>query len=347
MADQRKRGARPSPRHRLAAATPHRITGETPPQFIVIPPRLSMWLNDQEGDCVTAEEAFAKACHSPEVFISDATVQAWAVKNNVQNGAELDQVLTLMRTAGFQQDGVLYNDGPATTVDWTNAAILQNAIAQGPVKLGVAANQLERVVGQKNGWLATGFQRDPNLDHCPSLCGYGPAKLLGQLLGVSIANNFPAYAIFTWGTIGIIDVPSMLAITGEAWLRNPTTVTVGPTPAPIPTPGPTPTPPPAPSNLKQQIDAIFVAAEARFMYFPVIASILRSVQAAVDARLLAAGFRQPHMTSLSIAKGVSLPMPQVMQIIDAAFSGAIAAFPEYAVQLKAVQALVDLYLPMA
>ena len=34
----------------------------------------------------------------------------------------------------------------------------------------------------------------------------------------------PAYALFTWDSIGIIDVPSMLAITGEAWLRNPTTV---------------------------------------------------------------------------------------------------------------------------
>ena len=30
--------------------------------------------------------------------------------------------------------------------------------------------------------------------------------------------------MFTWNTIGIIDVPSMLAITHEAWLRNPTTV---------------------------------------------------------------------------------------------------------------------------
>jgi len=32
------------------------------------------------------------------------------------------------------------------------------------------------------------------------------------------------YAMFTWDSIGIIDQPSMLAITHEAWLRNPTTI---------------------------------------------------------------------------------------------------------------------------
>ena len=35
----------------------------------------------------------------------------------------------------------------------------------------------------------------------------------------------PGYAMFTWNSIGIIDVPSMIAITQEAWLRQPTTVT--------------------------------------------------------------------------------------------------------------------------
>ena len=33
-----------------------------------------------------------------------------------------------------------------------------------------------------------------------------------------------AYAMFTWGSIGIIDVVSLVAITHEAWLRTPTTV---------------------------------------------------------------------------------------------------------------------------
>ena len=58
-----KRGALPSPRSALATATPYsaRLLG-APPEYIVIPPQLSMWGNDVHGDCVTAEEAFAKAC---------------------------------------------------------------------------------------------------------------------------------------------------------------------------------------------------------------------------------------------------------------------------------------------
>jgi hypothetical protein len=31
------------------------------------------------------------------------------------------------------------------------------------------------------------------------------------------------YLLFTWGSIGIIDRTSMIAITDEAWLRLPTT----------------------------------------------------------------------------------------------------------------------------
>jgi hypothetical protein len=35
----------------------------------------------------------------------------------------------------------------------------------------------------------------------------------------------PGYGMFTWDSIGIIDVPSLIAVTHEAWLRQPTTVT--------------------------------------------------------------------------------------------------------------------------
>jgi len=191
-----------------------------------------MWLNDVDGDCVTAEEAFAKACYSPEIFITDATVQAWATKNGVLNGANLWQVLNLMQSGGFPQDGLIYDDGPFTSVEWTDAAIVQNAITHGPVKLGVAGDQLESVVPQSvaNGWIATHFTPDPNEDHCISLCGYGTMESLSKQLAGHVPEGVkwsePAYAIFTWSSIGIIDVPSLLAITGEAWLRNPTSVVV-------------------------------------------------------------------------------------------------------------------------
>ena len=222
------RGAFPSPRHRLAAAEPHKIIGTTPANWLWKPVQLSFWDNDVDGDCVTAEEAFAKACYSPEIFITDDTVVAWATKNGVLNGADLVSVLDLMQSAGFPQDGKLYNDGPFKSVNWMDANVLRNAIVQGPVKLGVAADQLQNVVPNPptNGWVAKGFQPDGNEDHCPSLCGFGSVSWLAEQLGISHPKGIAgfAYAMFTWDSIGIIDMPSMLAITGEAWLRTPTTI---------------------------------------------------------------------------------------------------------------------------
>jgi hypothetical protein len=223
-----KRGALPSPRHRLAAACPHVATTPTPPQWLWKPTQLSFWGNAVDGDCVTAEEAFAKGCGPAGVFITDATVQAWATKNNVLNGADLTQVLDLMQSGGFPQGASVYDDGPFVSVDWTNAALLQNAIAQGPVKIGIAADQLENAVPDPpaDGWFATGFAQDSNEDHCVSLCGYGSIAWLAAQLGGTFSGpeDTPAYALFTWDSIGIIDVPSLVAICSEAWLRKPTTV---------------------------------------------------------------------------------------------------------------------------
>jgi len=224
------RGAMPSPRHRLAGAMPHVIVGPTPPQLLYDPTKLSFWLNNQYGDCVTAEEAFAKACHVPEIFISDQEVETWAKQHSVLNGAMLVDVLDLMVAKGFAQGGHTYDDGPFKSVDWTNAAILQNAIAHGPVKIGIAANQLETVyqAHPKNGWFATGFKQDNAEDHCVSLCGHGTFAWLASQLKVQLPQGIdgatPGYGMFTWDSIGIIDNPSMLAITQEAWLRNPTTI---------------------------------------------------------------------------------------------------------------------------
>lgn len=239
----RPTGARPSSSRAIKGAAMFSPSGTTPPNWIWEPQKLSYWLNNQDGDCVTAEEAFAKACSG--IFIQDSVVQTWAGHNGVLNGAELDQVLDMMASAGFKQDGNEYRDGAKVSVDYTNAAALQNAISQGPVKIGVAAGQLQGVVGQKNGWFATGFRSDHDEDHCTCLPGYGTMAWLAQQLGVTVPSGIdpmkPAYAFFTWDTIGIIDVASMLAITGEAWLRTPTTILIGtnpPTPDPVFTPGP-------------------------------------------------------------------------------------------------------------
>ena len=223
-----KRGARPSPRHRLAGATPHQIRGVTPQNYIGIPQYLSFWGNQTDGDCVTAEEAFAKSCYG--VRITDETVLAWAKKNSVLDGAELTQVMDLMQTQGFRQDGVTYNDGPPSAVDWTNPAVLQNALFPGPVKIAIAADQLEAVyqVYPSTGWIASGFKADQNYDHCVSLTGFGSLGWLAEQLKAPISSidlSAQGYAMFTWNSIGIIDEKSLLCITGEAWVRNPTTLT--------------------------------------------------------------------------------------------------------------------------
>jgi hypothetical protein len=246
------RGAIPSPRNVLAAAIPHQVVTAPPPNLFIRPAQLSFWGNEAYGDCVTAEEAFAKACYNPEIFISEDAAIGWARSNSFLNGAVISDVLQTMMTGGFPaafpmarpateggvQEGKgppvgfhIYDDGPHFSVDWTNSAVLQSAIATGPVKLGVASNELEDVwnlAGGANGWFATGFKPDATEDHCISLCGYGTISWLAQQLGVpvpaSVDGANPGYGAFTWNSIGIIDVPSMVAITHEAWVRNPTTV---------------------------------------------------------------------------------------------------------------------------
>ncbi len=228
------RGAKPSPRHKLAAATPHQIVGLSPANVLYHPATLSMWGNDVHGDCVTAEEAFAKACYNPEIFIPEQVAINWAQAHGVLEGAVISDVLDKMITDGFQTGGATYNDGGHSSVDWTNAAVLQNAISIGPVKIGIGANQLDTAwhakfwnAGKKNGWFITGFTAETEEDHCVTLCGYGTLAWLAQQFGVPVPagvnGNNPGYALFTWDSIAIIDQPSMLAITHEAWLRNPTT----------------------------------------------------------------------------------------------------------------------------
>ncbi|EKK3319984.1 hypothetical protein PMI54_005373 [Salmonella enterica] len=230
---QMKRGALASPRHELAAAKSHEmnILEEIPVNHIWLPETLSTWLNDKYGDCVTAEEAFAKACHNPEIFISDNEVYNWAAAHNVLNGAYISDVLKIMQKDGFSQDGNTYTDGNFYSVNWTDPKLLSSALYQGPVKIGVSANQLESVCkeyGFSNGWIATGFSEDYNVDHCISICGYGTFSWLAEKLNTTLPYNIDGsiygYALFTWGSIGIIDRESLLAITTEAWLRNPTTL---------------------------------------------------------------------------------------------------------------------------
>jgi hypothetical protein len=128
------RGAIPSPPSFIAAAPVFQTVVGAPPNTITIPAQLSMWGNDTYGDCVTAEEAFAKACSNPEIFIPQSTVISWATAHNVLNGATLSGVLQTMQSDGFQQNGNIYDDGGYARVMYTNSGNLMSAIAVGPTR---------------------------------------------------------------------------------------------------------------------------------------------------------------------------------------------------------------------
>ena len=225
-------GEFPTPNHELVAAQPYRAGGGAPESFIAWPTGISFWGNDQAGNSSWAEEAFAKACAEPKVFIPNNVVLFALRECGSSNFA------AFMQTHGFQMDHKAYLDGPFNSVDWTNAAVLHSAIANvGPVKIGIALANLPagaqgQVTPGTSGWAICGLPAGLPENHCASLCGYGSLAALVDLfrrqgVNVNLPPGMPTglcYAMFTWGSIGIIDRQSLMNITGEAWVRNPTTI---------------------------------------------------------------------------------------------------------------------------
>jgi hypothetical protein len=239
------RGAIPSPRSELAAAMPHVPDPNVavPPSFLMWPVQMSSWNNYVYGDCVTAEEAFAKATAAPQTFIPEATAVAWATAHGYLNGAYPSAVLTTMQTNGFPLNHKTYDDGPHFSVNWPTPAILQSAIySHGPVKIGVAAEYFQSAAPGQHGVVTPGtsgwaiYNYPPTSahqeDHCTSLCGYGTlAQLVALFKQHKVVVHPPAgmptglcYAMFSWNSIGIIDQQSMLHMTHEAWIRSPVTI---------------------------------------------------------------------------------------------------------------------------
>lgn len=236
-----QRGAIPSRRNVLARTAPHRPEPSfaVPSIFLLWPQKLSIWGNDRYGNCVTAEEAFKDACN-PGVFIPDTEVLQWARQHHVLNGAELPQVMTAMERKGLVVSGSTYDDGLFSAVDWEDYGTLCAAIAStsSPVKIAVDADLLEAMIATAdgsiaNGWVVFGYPQSSNYDHCTSLCGFGNGgdlvnSFAAKGVGVTLPSGFdpetPSFAMFTWGTIGLIDHESVIAMTGEAWVRNPATV---------------------------------------------------------------------------------------------------------------------------
>lgn len=261
----RPRGAKPTPRHALAAAEPYRPTRAPSTGFAVVPKRLSYWYNNQYGICVSAEEAFAKAvwslmCGMPELFIPDNEVLRWATRYGYRDGAFLTEVMDTMAKDGFTDSGQNYKDGPyGKAIDYTNVSDLQSAIEEGPVKIGIDANALSPNAGNGNGWWSIGGNPGEfgSEDHCVGLSGHGSAEFLFPQLGLPVPSQLKGvngFLLFTWSSLGFVDHPWLLATCAEAWLRNPTTM--GQTPNPAPTPDPTPTP--TPQQLVAQVAPMVV-----------------------------------------------------------------------------------------
>jgi hypothetical protein len=216
-------------------------TISVPSSFLMWPVKMSSWNNYSYGDCVTAEEAFAKAAAAPKTFIPEATVVSWASAHGYLNGAYLTDVMTTMQTDGFPHNNKKYDDGRYNSVNWHNAGILHSAIySHGPVKIGVCAGYFQSpgpgqhgtVTPGTSGWAMYNYPITSPEDHCVSLCGYGTLTQLVALfkkhkVTVHAPKGMPkglCYAMFTWNSIGIIDQQSMLNMTDEAWIRNPVTI---------------------------------------------------------------------------------------------------------------------------
>lgn len=252
MADPRfKTGARRSPRHKLLAVMPFRRLKAPPERFALVPSKLDMWGNDQYGDCVSAEEGFRCACDNPEDFIPAQEVIRWARAGGFLDGAGLTDVMDAMKVGGFKVGANEYRCGQYLGVDYSNESVLQAALATGPVKIAISSQALPGQAGNQQGWSAFGGRPGeyPNTDHCVALCGYGPASWLANQLGAPVPGGAPAgtlYLLYTWSTIGIVDHDWLMSTCAEAWVRNPSTVIVGPEPQPTP-PGPQPMPDPTPT----------------------------------------------------------------------------------------------------
>ncbi len=218
-----------------------------PVSVAYVPTKLSYWLNNQYGDCVTAEEAFNQDCAG--TFLQDKTIQSWAQKYGFLNGAYLTEVMDQMAKSGFSENGNVYGVGSYVAVNYADEASLQSALSVAPVKIGIDANALPSGAGNNQGWWAAGGRvgQYGDEDHCTALCGYGPVAEMFKAVGINAvpagwpAKSKTAYLHFTWSTIGVVDHDWIMSTCQESYLRNPT-ATINGKAVPNPGPGPDPLP---------------------------------------------------------------------------------------------------------
>ena len=250
-----KLGLIPTPPEKLAQVERFQAESRAEiPLAVAFYPKLQMWGNNQYGDCVSAQEAFAKACCG--VQLTDDELIAWAGQHNLLNGANLTDVMDLLKSSPFSVGSHNYGDGPYQSVDFTNEDAVVAAIAQNKAPLNIAIDHtaLSSDAGNQMAWSSVNVQgKYTNYDHCVAIAGYGPAKILYPLYGGQVPAGMDpekrVFPLFTWSTIGLVDLSFFQAATSEMYVRNPTTTTdgaPGPDPIVVPNLDPTPTPPPTP-----------------------------------------------------------------------------------------------------
>lgn len=247
------RGCTPLTREQVGKLTPHKPCSIKATPFNPVPPQLSDWGNGGVGasgpiggDCVTAAAAFKLACQLPEVFIPRANVVEWAKQNGDWNGTDpMSQNQQMQQSGLVDAAGNKWGEGPANYVTLSDQSAMEAALNEGPLSVTVAANQLDRVAGSASGWILTGATTDTGYDHEPAVSAYGTFAALAALMKMTVLPSGinPAtygYLMFTWGTLGLIDRASLLAIGQDALLCLPTAVNQGSSPTPTPKPPRTP-----------------------------------------------------------------------------------------------------------
>lgn len=273
------RGARPSPRHKLSAATAFTMLKAPPAQFGVIPTRNSMKGNDQYGDCVTAEWAQAIAVYSlmcglPQRFVTDQQTIAWAKSHGYADGANLTDVMDSAAKDFLGDDASDKNlCGAYTSVDYSNADLMNAATVVGPINLAIDANALPSGAGNQMGWYALKKGTFPNTDHCVHYSAYGRADYIYDLMKVSLPSAISpstiGRAIYTWQTYGFVTDEWGMGTIAESWSRHPTILGL-PTPVPPGPPNPpNPPNPPTPVPLGWPASATLTMADGTTqVYYP-------------------------------------------------------------------------------
>jgi hypothetical protein len=246
-----------------------------PASWSIISPANSMFLNDQDGDCVLAGECVNINAHwykvtGQPVIISDAEVQAWGQSHDALNGYDLLPMIAAMSVTnsdGLTYSGsvsTMYCDGVGTPVSMNRPDICSACYAcQGSLKMGVAGDDLQRIgAGNSNGWYL-GSCHSTNIDHNVEMLGYGPASYCFQVLATPLPSGVDptqfCYLVNTWSTIGVVNAA---VVESSGWcneidMRTPTSIAISPSPTPTPTP--TPTPGPTPTRRAADLLAALVA----------------------------------------------------------------------------------------